>query len=361
MIFDSADPSSKDLDIGTPNEDFGGPGEGKAGETNSEPRNNVLILSEDGNAAEPNDNGNGGTIKITFGQPITLLSIDVLDIDKENWKIQTFDVDGNKTSSTNAIDLGDNSYQSVAVDVDAVSVRLESLIHALDKKPCFSWLFVLTLFLPLYAYVVADASFAITGLSFICDECPDDCEKVTPGFCGCGQLETDTDEDGTPDCIDECPTDPAKIAPGTCGCGVEDAEASSACDCANQICECFCARGGGICDCAGGRRCISIPSSQPDCGYTVITDVGLFTITTSARKRQATSTEIVINQTGDEFTMDIPSGFTVTKDKVVQTDEVVESGKSNQVSAITASSSTNGDLSLIASLVVIVIAVFFSL
>jgi len=59
--------------------------------------------------------------------------------------------------------------------------------------------------------------------------------------------------------------------------------------------------------------------------------------------------------------MDIPSGFTVTKDKVVQTDEVVESGKSNQVSAITASSSTNGDLSLIASLVVIVIAVFFSL
>ena len=40
-----------------------------------------------------------------------------------------------------------------------------------------------------------------------------------PGVCGCGIADTDSDHDGTPDCIDQCPMDPGKIAPGACGCG----------------------------------------------------------------------------------------------------------------------------------------------
>jgi hypothetical protein len=38
--------------------------------------------------------------------------------------------------------------------------------------------------------------------------------------------ETDTDQDGTPDCVDLCPEDPLKVDPGACGCGVPDVDAN---------------------------------------------------------------------------------------------------------------------------------------
>ncbi|MEI7877865.1 MAG: MopE-related protein, partial [Planctomycetota bacterium] len=56
------------------------------------------------------------------------------------------------------------------------------------------------------------------------DGCPVDANKTTPGTCGCGVADTDTDSDGTPDCTDGCPTNPNKTAPGTCGCGVADTD-----------------------------------------------------------------------------------------------------------------------------------------
>lgn len=54
------------------------------------------------------------------------------------------------------------------------------------------------------------------------DQCPDDPDKLLPGFCGCGLADIDSDQDGTPDCIDGCPDDPDKTDPGVCGCGVSD-------------------------------------------------------------------------------------------------------------------------------------------
>ncbi len=54
------------------------------------------------------------------------------------------------------------------------------------------------------------------------DCCPDDPDKTQPGVCGCGEPDSDSDEDGTLNCVDECPDDPDKTQPGDCGCGVPD-------------------------------------------------------------------------------------------------------------------------------------------
>ena len=56
------------------------------------------------------------------------------------------------------------------------------------------------------------------------DDCPEDPNKIEPGMCGCGQTDTDSDGDGTPDCTDDCPEDPNKIEPGMCGCGQTDTD-----------------------------------------------------------------------------------------------------------------------------------------
>jgi cysteine-rich repeat protein len=65
------------------------------------------------------------------------------------------------------------------------------------------------------------------GCSSTCqveDACPSDPDKTTPGICGCGIPDTDSDGDGTPNCNDQCPADSLKVAPGTCGCGVVDTD-----------------------------------------------------------------------------------------------------------------------------------------
>jgi hypothetical protein len=78
------------------------------------------------------------------------------------------------------------------------------------------------------------------------DDCPNDPDKLSPGICGCGIPDTDTDSDGTADCIDGCPTDPDKIAPGACGCGVPDTDSD----------------GDGIADCIDS--CPSLPGQIGD-------------------------------------------------------------------------------------------------
>jgi MYXO-CTERM domain-containing protein len=45
------------------------------------------------------------------------------------------------------------------------------------------------------------------GVGDRCDACPDDANKTEPGDCGCGVAETDSDGDGTPDCLEESQPD----------------------------------------------------------------------------------------------------------------------------------------------------------
>jgi PKD repeat protein len=74
------------------------------------------------------------------------------------------------------------------------------------------------------------------------DNCPNDPNKITPGICGCDVPDTDSDQDGTPDCNDDCdsnldtdgdgvgdcdencPNDPDKTDPGVCGCGLAETD-----------------------------------------------------------------------------------------------------------------------------------------
>lgn len=56
------------------------------------------------------------------------------------------------------------------------------------------------------------------------DSCPDDPMKSAPGLCGCGVPDTDSDDDGFPNCLDQCPDDPQKSGAGVCGCGISDVD-----------------------------------------------------------------------------------------------------------------------------------------
>ena len=128
MIFDSSNPTGGDWDLGTPNQDFGGPGvgsggkEGKPGE-NSLSLDNILIISEDGDGSDPDDNAHGGTFIFTFDDPVEVAALEILDIDNNEkyGEIVTYAGDSSIISTTPFERLGNNSYQVVDVMAEGVS------------------------------------------------------------------------------------------------------------------------------------------------------------------------------------------------------------------------------------------------
>jgi len=132
MTFQSAAPTGDDPDLGTPNEDFGGPGVGIGGEAgtpgrNGLPRGQVLIISEDGNSDDPNDFPGGGVMEFTFDPPMPLVTeVHILDIDEnhEGGTVRAFDADGLEIASQPLLPIGNNGFQVVPVGAFNV-VRLE--------------------------------------------------------------------------------------------------------------------------------------------------------------------------------------------------------------------------------------------
>jgi outer membrane biosynthesis protein TonB len=136
MIFDSAKPTGYDVDLGTPNQDFGGPGrgygggEGQPGE-NRWPLGNILILTEDGDQSDPDDYYAGGTFIFTFDEPAKLHTVQLVDIDTNETtvRISAYDQAGNKLGVFKAQPYGNNSVQVIPIDLDGVSkleVHLQS-------------------------------------------------------------------------------------------------------------------------------------------------------------------------------------------------------------------------------------------
>jgi RHS repeat-associated protein len=128
MIFDSSNPTGGDYDLGTPNAKFGGPGTGNGGKSgrwkNDIPRQNILIISEDGDSLDPDDNAHGGKLILTFDSPTAIDDIGLLDIDSGHNTIELYDVHGERISTTNIPRRGDNSHQIIALNAVDVS-RLE--------------------------------------------------------------------------------------------------------------------------------------------------------------------------------------------------------------------------------------------
>ncbi len=99
VVFDSANPTGGDVDLGTPNEVFGGPGVGAGGETSNDTAlGNVLIVAEnlvdsdsDDLVDDPDDADLAGAyLEFRFSKKVTVNSVTIMDVEREEGEDGTF-------------------------------------------------------------------------------------------------------------------------------------------------------------------------------------------------------------------------------------------------------------------------------
>ncbi|MBI4132660.1 MAG: hypothetical protein HY473_00980 [Candidatus Sungbacteria bacterium] len=132
IAFDSGHPSGGDVDLGTPNADFGGPGQGSGGESgtpgeNSTAQGNLLIIAEDeidedgdGLVDTPDDEAGGGRLIFTFAGETNVDRLRIFDIDEENVRIRLFDSSNTNFLTIAVPSLGDNSAQQIPINASGV-------------------------------------------------------------------------------------------------------------------------------------------------------------------------------------------------------------------------------------------------
>ncbi|MCP3915517.1 MAG: hypothetical protein GY711_08185 [bacterium] len=137
VVFDSANPTGEDPDLGTPNEDFGGPGVGDGGAAgspfeNSMALNHVLIIGEDlvdadmdGLVDDPDDADLVGSLlefDFTAVAPVVILGMAILDIEQidESANVEFFDENGTMIDVVDLPMVGDNGAARVAMSVPGV-------------------------------------------------------------------------------------------------------------------------------------------------------------------------------------------------------------------------------------------------
>ncbi|NEN91781.1 MAG: hypothetical protein F6K48_23905, partial [Okeania sp. SIO3H1] len=107
MIFDSANPTGEDPDLGTDSE------------------GNILIISEDGDSSDPDDNADGGVITFDLDNPVDFNSINFVDIEESGGEVRTTDADGNITT-TSIPAPGNGSLQTLNInDNDVVKIEVD--------------------------------------------------------------------------------------------------------------------------------------------------------------------------------------------------------------------------------------------
>ena len=132
VAFDSSNPIDGYEDLGTPNEAFGGPGEGAAGGSNDEGLNNVLISSA--STAEPLfiPWGEPTWFIFAFEEPVCIESFDLIDVDEHESQVSVpfFNREGDLIDRLLIDGEGDNSVQTIEPNVCGVSLMMIDLIGA---------------------------------------------------------------------------------------------------------------------------------------------------------------------------------------------------------------------------------------
>ena len=227
MIFDSACDggcSGQDPDLGTPNEDFGGPGIGDGGSAgmpnqNDTEQGNILIISEDLDSGDPDDvDVNGANVSFDFSALGTVTLESMLLID----------VEGNETGAI----VGLFSPENVLLDMVNLPPTGNNGTTTVGLGPTSG---------VSHMEVVLNGSGAIDDIVFTVDEfcgndrqeggeicdgkdadaCPDECtEACACPECGDGNVDNgeqcdDGNDDDTDECRNNC-TEPA------CGDGILD-------------------------------------------------------------------------------------------------------------------------------------------
>jgi|GEM_PF-3934696 len=108
MIFDSANPTGNDWDLRTPGWH----------PSNQIAQGNILIISEDGDASDPDDNRRGGTLIFTFDEAVQLDSLSLLDNQSRRTKIQIFAPDGSLLRSISVPKGRNNAIQQIDLNTD---------------------------------------------------------------------------------------------------------------------------------------------------------------------------------------------------------------------------------------------------
>ena len=103
MIFDTGNPTGGDDDLFTFSQ------------------GNVLIISEDGDSADPDDNAAGGTIHIEFDELATVTSIGLLDIEETGSSINLFADDSSLIEVIEIEPRGDRSLQELNLNLQGVA------------------------------------------------------------------------------------------------------------------------------------------------------------------------------------------------------------------------------------------------
>jgi len=147
LIFDSANPPGVDYDLGTPNEDFGGPGIGTGGESgaaheNTEAQGNIIVWAQDftdsngdGLVDTPNDRDEYGMTMVfdftgisspSSASTVTVYQMTMIDVQVDEGEapatVKFFDSDGDQIGSTfSQGDLGDNGVGVLSFGANGVS------------------------------------------------------------------------------------------------------------------------------------------------------------------------------------------------------------------------------------------------
>jgi hypothetical protein len=103
MIFDSAAPTGGDSDLGY------------------SAQGNILIISEDNDASDPDDEAHGGTITFEFDEVSDVTSLTVLDVEEEGGAVDLYDIEGELINSVAIPAAGDNSSQELEINTGGVA------------------------------------------------------------------------------------------------------------------------------------------------------------------------------------------------------------------------------------------------